>query len=804
LNVLKQYLEGPIIQIKIQNTMDSQFIASFVFEYKNMIKAKKEQGESFLEEVRTLKLLFTGAAYLEEEDFDLLFLSYLTLFKLDFPNVEIEFHFAKPTDDLSYLYKLSYHKSHLQINAGTVVFRIFNNNFEFNFGKIAQSVSFIPPLVITKDSLGKLFQKKEANENFKTRFTPIIKGLKNNPIIVAQQREPVYSKIQDHYIESRGPIEKWTSTDLSNLYMLKTLSELYLLRHFANSCIGVKSNYQIGTSISESRDDKISANKFREIVLEILQSNGFFEFSDMEVYIFSIVVHNSELFKIPSSVKNIYKKIEPLMNEDEKMKAQNYEVNKNNEKYLKSLYIEIYARNLQRIIIYTKEIVYGLLELAKNIVEHSQENGNGYGIISARIYSLTRVKKLKNISQHWLSTYDSKHKFIDINIIDSGQKSVTETYISTLNREYLSLDIIDEIEIRNQLKEAYANDIKEVGNYGLNNFFNFDSLKLFHQINRTKARLGLLIFSQTILHDKNAFVSLSSNNIDDNDNTGFFLYNDNNQLLNIPNIEHLVLGTNFNFIIPIGEVFKYERIKQDQRDYKSGSASSVFQELHNFSTYPTERKIHIKKTVFERSYTGLDKYSKLQSLVSEIGPLKDDEILLIDAKELAQILENSSDWIRFLAAMQFTTTFVKDIIILNFDTILFQEFINILKLFSMNKDKGEGFWKNDRYILFFLPVKNDSNHAFWFNCLLYSTDYNEFLKINQDIDLYHHNLARIIEMENNIVLPNVDYESINSNLFSKNKKLLNFELIIKNNDGITLFEQTLKSLLQVNIKNSVL
>lgn len=803
LNIFEQYIsDEPSITIKVSHSLNAEFIEKFVAEYRVLLLEKKKLGNSFLDEVKKLIFSIDGTALGEEDDFDLLFISYLTLFKLDFPNVEIELHFEdqrEASQSNSYLFKLMHHKTHLYINSGLQVFALFRNGTELKSSRIVQSVSYIPPLIINTSSLESLFKKKHTGNDYRIWLYVLQGKLKQDPIIASQQKDPVYNRIQDIYNEHAGKIENWSFSNLSTLYFIKTLSELYVLRHLVNSITGIKSHYQIGNSIVESKDDKQSARKFRDSVLNTINTNGVFEFSDVEMYIFSLVVQNSNLFKIPSSTRNIHRRILPLLTEAEKKKVQNYETNKASEKYLKFLFIAIYVNNLQRIIEYTKDIVYGLQELAKNIVEHSGEAANmGCGVISARIYTSAKVKSLKNITPSWLNRYDSKHKFIDINVIDTGFKSVVDTYKETLIKEHHLLQDIDDTKIRAELQDAYLKDINHVSNYNLNNFFNFDSLKLFHQINRTKARLGLLIFAQTILHDKKAFVSLASNNLMVKDNIGYFLFSDGNKIIDLPNTQYLTVGTNLNFVIPVGEEFEYRRLESGSNDNRTSSASSVFQELYDYGFEGTPL-VHLREIEFKRAYEGFDKYSKLDSLQSEIGKLSENEILVIDAQKVAKVLENSSDWIRFLAGLQFTSDAIVDIIIINFDVTIYQELVNVLKLFSNAGGAGSsGFWKKDRFILFFFPIKYDTDEIFWFNSLLFSYDYGEFMKINSDIDLYHQNLSRLLdepEGKHSVV----NYDSIQSKLFSSSKKLLNFELLIKNEKGVTLFEETLKSLLNITI-----
>jgi hypothetical protein len=809
LDIFSQYNSAEkIINVKIQNAINANFIQRFVNDFKLLLIEKESIGTSYIEEIRFLKLSIDRIDYQVDEDFDLLFISYLTLFKLDFPNIEIEFHFNNFLDSInanSYLFKLAHHRTHLFINSKKIIFRIFKDNLEFIYSKVSQSVSYMPPLIINKETLSLLFLRKTNSNNYKANLLYEIRQLKNDKIILSQQKEPVLNRIQELFIENKGKLENWQSNDLSTLYLLKALSELYILRYFINNVNGAKSTYQIGLSIIDSKDDRQNEKKFRERVMEILDSNEVFLFSDVEVYIFSLVIQNSDLFKIPTSLKKMYTKIEFLVDETDKKKLQNYETSKNSERFLKSKFIDIYVINLQRIIDYTKDVSYGLQELAKNTVEHTKENENeGYGIISARIYALNKVKELKNISSEWLNDYNNSHKFMDINVIDSGSNSVIKTYIQTLVSELPVIEEIQDIKLKLELKDEYEKDIKQLGNYLLNNLLNFDSLQLMHQINRTKSRLGLLIFSQTILYEKRAFVSLASNNIAEFDNIGYFLYNRNNILINESNPNYLTVGTNYNFIIPISENFEYNRKAIIYEDNQSSSASSVFQELHSYGINDDHSSIIINDFKAVRNYSQFNKYTKLDGLKAEIGTADNTKILLLDADNLSKILENSSDWVRFLASLQFTENYFRDIIITNFDVGLYQEFINVLKIFNNLDSISEGFWKNDRYILFFLPVKNDNERIFWFNSLLCFNDYDKFLKINEDINLYHQNLSSLLDKStdsSNTLYFN--YSDIESLLFSSTKRLLNFELLLKSKSGITLFEETLKSLTNIEINNSV-
>lgn len=801
LNLVSQYkFTSTDIIINISSAIDAGFIEDFVKEYKSLLKEKLKNESLFTENNRILKFNILNNNLKEDEDFDLLFISYLALVKEDFSNfiIHIDFvNFSENPISNAFFFKLVQHRMHLIISCRKEIFKIFRKGLEFTTEKIAQSASYIPPIFICQDTFVDLFEKKSDTNNYNTEISNLVQENRANLNKIEQQKEIVHSVFQDQYLYKIGKIENWTTQHLSSLYLIKALSELFVLTHFINLVINKKSDYQIGRTIISTQHDKQSSRFFREGVMSTLETHGVFQFSDVECYIFSLTVQNSDLFKIPTSLALMYTQIEPLLTIEEKKKAKNYASSKTAEKHLKSQFIELYIFNLSRIINYVKDISYGLKELAKNIIEHSAtQRDNGYGMLTARSYSHEKISLLKNISPSWLISYDEEHKFMDINLIDSGLISVIESYSKTLKNEIYDLSKSN-IDFKEELIEAYEKDLKQIGNYMLNNLFNFDSIKLLHQINRTKARLGLLIFSQTILYEKNAFVSLASNSIDTDDTVGFYLYKDAKNIINDPNHNFLPLGTNYNFIIPLKEIFEREVGRSSGENDKSGSSSSVYKELHEYADGSK-----LKKLIINRTYDAFDKYTKIDILKSECDAVTlNNEILLIDASLVTEILNNSSDWVRFLATLQFTADFRKDIIIYNFDVDLYLEMVNILKIFDSNGNGNNGFWKVDRYVLFFLPIENKEGDIFWFNSLLCANEYIYFRKINEEIALYHENLAKLTTDTASYTL--VDHSIIKSALFSTSNKLLNFELLIRNKNGETLYEETLRSLVNIEINDSV-
>jgi hypothetical protein len=480
-------------------------------------------------------------------------------------------------------------------------------------------------------------------------------------------------------------------------------------------------------------------------------------------------------------------KIKPFLSEKEEKKMQvDY-------RELRRKFIAIFNENLKRVINNSKDLAYGMEELAKNMLEHTSSK---HGVITGRVYPFGRINNLKNLERDWSKNFSNNQTFLDLNIIDTGLISIKDSYRTSLESEKKEwLKSIDDKKLKKIVDEGYSEDIKELKRYELENFFNFNSIKLYHQINRVKARLGLLIFSQIILKDKNALVQVSSNSINETRPLGYFLFNDSSGIVERVSKHYLSVGTNYNFILPIEEVFQYKNSQDQPVQTERGASASVFLELHNFKA-DGSGKYQLMPVQIDENRLPANKFHKLDFLKEQIGPGKEGKIPVINAGGLSGILTNSSDWVRFLANMQFTSEYVKEIIIYNMDPDIYIEVINILKLFDNVGSKNLGFWKHDRFVLFFLPIGH-AGDIFHFNSLLSTTRFWQFQKINREFALYHLNLARISEEHDPVESGQVP--RLDSLFISSGGKLMNFELIIENSPGLSLFEETTRSLLNIEI-----
>lgn len=789
MTLLDQYIQGDFIEISVPKVIDNIFLLKFTNEYRSLLIMKQKEGESVTEILKTLRISLSGDAMQENqtEDFDLVFLSYLAMLKMDFPNLLIEIFFSHDSDGESKLFfQINQHRQHLLITTGQEIFKLFFNNREFSNFAPEQSASYIPLLLVSPLTIGPLFQRKKPNSNHIKRIFNFLNG-GGQPLNYSQQKTAALDSVKENYLSKKQSVGEWKSADLADLYLLEVLSELNILIHVFNIEKGHSSNYQIGSSIK----DPIVTARFRNVIYEVIEEEGILMFSEAEIFFLSLLVRKSSLFKVPRKTQDVLNLIFGIVSAEEKPEYQT------DERKAMFRYVEIYAENLRRIIGYARDICYGLEELSKNIIEHTQSK---IGIITGRIYILDRIHKLKSVDRSWSNSFDKMHRLLDINVVDCGLTGIQSSYLENLKNEMNGFGTVQDSALSKTIRSEYEQDLEALNNYGLGQFFNFNSIKLFHQINRTKARLGLLIFSQTVLSENKGFARIASSDLSKDNSEGYELFESGNNIGQRHIVDFIKMGTNYNFLLPVNERLKTRQFQRQTDLRESGASSSVFLELHKFSQPVGNNKL--RNVFLPIACSSLSKYEKLDFLKEQIGITEEKELLVLDASQLSGTLVNSSDWIRFLANIQFSSRPVSQFILYNFDPEIYAELINILRIFDRIASKELGFWKKDAFVLFFFAIDHMGGKL-WFNSLLCSLTFDDFLRTNYEIDLYHTNLVRIsVEIEkpddnNSQVSP---FKGL---LFSKSGKLLNFELLITQPSGLTIFEENAKTLLSVEINDRI-
>lgn len=784
----EKIIDGNTLEFRAGPIIDQPFLDLLVGAYKTLILDRESETYEYIQ-INFISIKLQEPEFGESQDFDLVLLSYLAMIKISFPSIQVNIYYPKPPKGVNagkIFYQLLQHNNHLKILTGKELIGIYLGNRLSAAKDINASESYLPPLVITETSNFNIFSEPENKSLHLTRYRRLAKKIEANK---ATKYSEGFKEIKSAYRQALGEVKNWKGRDLCGLYLLDTLSRLPIT---AFALFNAEEEEEASTHLPR----RIAA-----LVKHVLDTEKIWEFSDVEIYCLSMLIRPGQFQKLPETELEAQIRFPELF--DKVYKSPNREQRHAiAERFLASL-----EYNLRQTISKCKDIAYGLFELAKNIVEHTKE---GTGVITARIFNYQRLRRIKRIDPNWISQFPDTSGFIDINVIDAGLVGISSSYLENLSNESSALSLGDgndkEVQI---LKDEYEDDLEQLKNFQLNNFFDFNTVKLFHQINRIKARLGLLIFSQTILSERKAFIKVASNDITETLPIGYAMYEKGGLIEQNDMGDFYRLGTNYNFIIPTSNLFAIPKAKPENL-YREGSMpSSVFLEFQDIDTKDGH---NLKYFNLDNSHKTEDKYQKLDDLKRDIGQPNGNELIVLDAQDLGLTLYNSSDWVRFLANLQFSSNPIRDIIITGMELHLYVEIIRILKLFDRVNNNNTGFWKENRHVLFFIPIFNETGRfdkatgmaeqdVFWFNSLLCGINYQQFINANFEINLSHNNLIKVTEnVDKNISIQPIEFSGP---LFSSNGKLLNFELLITDKMGVSLFEQTTRSLINIEIKDAL-
>lgn len=691
------------------------------------------------------------------ETIDELFYAYLLLFKQSFPKCEINLIIPNQVSDGPYwrarhyvAYLNVYLKNKIKINGVAPV-------------TIKISESFIPPILVKKNNKGEPM-------GFESYQTDILKDeigkLKIDlSMVETEVAEDIKAKLND-------------KNALTHSYRIELLEKLGVLKYY----------------LTGQTDDR---NSEKEIV-DILERNNFFKCSQVELFFFYLlVIHFGKI--------NLKKD---------------------------------YRSTLSYLFEKTNKIYFGLKELAKNIIEHTED---GIGVISARVHTKDKIDVLKNFGgsfDEWFKTHEGDKDvsaFLDINVVDMGRIGVTENYITKITKEkagYIKKQ--DEAAVYTDLADALAEDINQIREkrYGFSHFLNYEKISLLHQVKRINARIGLLIFSSLVCRDEKGIVKAASTNAEGKAEGAYFYHNDSllEGKLEEDHAHFIKQGTNYNFILPIVKKIRNKAVKlPDQGKIEQGVPTSLLNKLVDYQKINlnenhqlSANKTYVVELKEPQLKFSTEKYEKILELGHTVRRISESYttfknnggnemkkpvsgIILINANLLANSY-TSSDWMRFLANTQSFNPV--PIIVYDMDRRLYDEIIEINKIFAL-----KNFWIENSAILFYFKHNYKYEYleqqgktqelSLWFCNVLCGNTYEDYLALNKQISHYQHNLYSIQESGevNNYPLNILIGENP---LFQKDGDflyLLNFELLIcSGEDGLTLFEQSVFSLLNLEIR----
>lgn len=703
---------------------------------------------------------------------DISLIGYFILFKNEIPTIKISIEINnnpiinEQTNKLLFL--LEHYKVHAYFISGVGVFNIMYNSVNYAANTINKSAfvcseDFMPSLLINKNTFDVIFNNANNIQQL-------------NAILYIDKNEKLYQNCRNFFYEYINKNQKDNIRIFSLLYLCNVLLKLKILNIFLD--VEYKEKQITRKKLYASHLVGDNAYKYyidiQSVANEIANKPPIYHF------IFSLFVSSDML---PNEIEN------------EKNKIENYVLQ------VKSLWE------------FTKEIVPGLKELAKNIIEHSS---NKCGVISGRIFNRQRLEEFNKtnpntmgVFEKYFNQFSDKSTFLNINVIDNGESGVLETLFNKINTSDF---------------EKYDKEIIKKGDITFNSFLDVsEGVKLIHQAKRVTAHLGLLFFSQLIINN-NGIIRAGTWNLKDNvverrrDDVLVLKDKINNDLAPLP-----PFGTNYNVLIPFDPKNKIKPLIKQKievpteitRGLVKGMESLLnykvkdFNEDYNgeieninylFRIYPNITKISTKE-----EETSLWKEINDYLLESHKEFIRDKKAyvclnlndLKIDGSALFRLLGN---WELFYTGCP--------LILYDLNIETFFELIKINEI-HWNRNKDNLFYWNDNSIIIcynYQTIRN--NERFYFTDILWGKTDTEFNNINFLISKSNFNSITIEYLNRNNKKPDTSISSLNieeaikSGVFVNKSTLLPFDLLLNTSNEISLFEQNTMVLLQNELSSN--
>jgi hypothetical protein len=279
---------------------------------------------------------------------------------------------------------------------------------------------------------------------------------------------------------------------------------------------------------------------------------------------------------------------------------------------------------------FTKELVEGLRELAKNIVVHSSESR---GAITGRVYKGDVFDKLIKNNPNWVNVFEEyknilyeeskinnmikkteinesvgiKEKeiyyFFDINVVDDGQIGI----IHNLEKSFMEMEKQNIFTAENKADK----DLIENGEITISHFMDPEKeLVLNQQAKRATAHLGLLIFSKLIEYNRGLIKAATwcleyskwyekNKNINRNwpkdkeklDKTFVMPKNIKDKYLDKNKKSDIEMGTNYNIILPFDPNKQLESRSPENYYYAEVISPSEMEDIENLLSANMTREV---------------------------------------------------------------------------------------------------------------------------------------------------------------------------------------------------------------------
>lgn len=467
---------------------------------------------------------------------------------------------------------------------------------------------------------------------------------------------------------------------------------------------------------------------------------------------------------------------------------------------------------------FTKDLVLGIKELAKNIREHSNPSD---GVISVRLFGIKKWIQTKTLLQnensiysrykdHLLGTvYNDETSVIEINVIDMGKLGVIPTLIKNTESVFSKVSGKN-FEIEKLITEDIENlKSKKIGFY---NLLDTSTQQLNQQSKRSIAHFGLLTLSKLVAHN-NGLIVASTQNM----NSSPFRESVCIPKF-IPNYSHpLQIGTNYSIVLPINPIQSYTTHLPHKINLPSETSAKdikgveeLFQyELLDSSSLKSSSSIktaskYIIEVKFEntRLNNREDEDSFWNKVVNDIASFKNyTEVRFILCLNFKNVTINESQLFRLLGKCELNFPSVP-IILLNIENDCYQKLIKVNGEFH-SQNPNLAYW-NENISTLVYSYQKIRNDQFNYSDVLWGKTRKDFVYLNWLVSfsalnstslLHKDSIKKSVATENQKVRPNTDM------FFLNDSNLLPFELILKGENDMTLFEENTLVLLKNELKS---
>ncbi len=498
-------------------------------------------------------------------------------------------------------------------------------------------------------------------------------------------------------------------------------------------------------------------------------------------------------------------------------------------------------RNLENIDIlislekFCDDLISGLIELAKNIYDHSESDG----VITVRKFKKEILRKLKsNEENDYLNSSNQFNDLLDIKVIDLGTTNIKEKYVTNLKQthgafeEYVKSDIKEDqrVYVFNALNISFQEDINIISsadfkfyklfvrdkNHGIN--------ELSIQNNKFISKIGIQYFTSIIKDNYSGFIRVSSGR------ERALFYNENGILKHsIKNSETFIKhGTIYSCIVPILNWFRETKESDLEEEKRYNQDENTFIELSDYNFIESNEQILQKYKKDKKNIINFEALNQLkqstrneevkympffalfvalQNIQNE-GNIKffpKSDIIAISCKELqTSEITNASHWVRFIWVF---TYFFENIILYDIDLKNFFSIVNLRKTLSSSRYSELDFWEDSSRVLFYSKKeKLDSEYYRYGVNILAGESIEEFNYLNKRIWNHHYSikldLPKLTAHQTNKFKNSNHLKSV---LFTESKNLHYYEVLLHtstpNEDRISLFEKSIQYSLNTSLKD---